>query len=231
MAAPGVADPGTAVGTESGGRRAMGGTMSKGDRTKRRIVERSAPVFNTLGYSGTSMSDLAREAGLEKAGIYNHFSGKEDLALAAFDFSTGIMRDRFREALSDKAGALERLLAFANELSRIIDDPPVAGGCPVLNTAVEADDAIPALKVRAAGAAAGWLKFVGSVVKEGVASGELRADADPREVASVVVATLEGALMLGKLLDDPCHVARAGRSLERYLRSLVRQPEPAGEAD
>lgn len=216
-----------ATGRGEGG--AMGQTLSKGERTRRRIVERSAPVFNTLGYSGTSMGDVAREAGLEKAGIYNHFSGKEDLALAAFDFSTGIVRERFREALSGKQGALERLLAFTNVLSGIMDNPPVAGGCPVLNTAIEADDAHPALRERAAGAATDWLRLVGSIVKEGVASGELEADAEPREVASVVVATLEGALMLGRLLDEPRHVARVERSLERYLRSLARRPEAAGE--
>lgn len=204
--------------------------MSKGERTRRRILERSAPMFNTRGYSGTSIGDVAREAELEKAGIYNHFSGKEDLALAAFDFTTGIMRRRFEEALEGKQGVLDRLLASAGVLSRLIDDPPVAGGCAVLNTAVEADDANPALKERAAGAATDWLRLVGGLVKEGVASGELRADADPREVASVVVATLEGALMLGKLLDDPVHMRRAEGHVVQYLRSLSREPESSQEA-
>ena len=98
-----------------------------------------------------------------------------------------------------------------------------------MNTAVEADDANPALKERAAGAAGAWLRLVGGIVKEGVASGELKEDADPREVASVLVATLEGALMLAKLTDDSGHVARAERSLGRYLLSLARRPDTAGE--
>jgi AcrR family transcriptional regulator len=201
----------------------MGETMSKGERTRRRILERSAPIFNTRGYSGTSVGDVAREAELEKAGIYNHFSGKEDLALAAFDYSTGIMRRRFEEAIEGE-GVLVRLLAIVGEFGRLIEDPPVAGGCAMLNTAVESDDAHPALKERAAGVATDWLRLVGYLVKEGVASGEFRADADPREAATVVVATLEGALMLGKLLDDPEHVRRAERHVARYLRSLTREP-------
>jgi TetR/AcrR family transcriptional regulator, transcriptional repressor for nem operon len=202
----------------------MGETMSKGERTRRRIVERSAPIFNTRGYSGTSVGEVAREAELEKAGIYNHFSGKEDLALAAFDFSTGIMRRRFEEALEGEEGALVRLLAIVDEFGRLIEDPPVAGGCAMLNTAVESDDAYPVLKERAAWVATDWLRLVGGLVKEGVASGELKADADPRETATVVVATLEGALMLGKLLDDPEHLRRAERHVTRYLRSLTREP-------
>jgi TetR/AcrR family transcriptional repressor of nem operon len=202
----------------------MGETMSKGERTRRRIVERSAPIFNTRGYSGTSVGEVAREAELEKAGIYNHFAGKEDLALAAFDFSTGIMRRRFEKALEGEEGVLVRLLAIVDEFGRLIEDPPVAGGCAMLNTAVESDDAHPALKERAAWVATDWLRLVGGLVKEGVASGELKADADPREAATVVVATLEGALMLGKLLDDPEHLRRAERQVARYLRSLTREP-------
>ena len=184
-------------------------------------------MFNTRGYSGTSMGDVARESELEKAGIYNHFAGKEDLALAAFDFSMGIMRRRFEEAVAGKEGVLERMLAAAGVLSRIIDDPPVAGGCPMLNTAVEADDANPALKERAAGAAAELLRLFGGLAKEGIASGELRADVEPREVASVVLASLEGALMLSKLLDEPGHARRVEAHVMWYLRSLSREPEPS----
>jgi TetR/AcrR family transcriptional repressor of nem operon len=203
---------------------------NKGRTTRRRILERSAPMFNTRGYSGTSMGDVARESEMEKAGIYNHFAGKEDLALAAFDFSMGIMRRRFEEAVVGKEGVMERLLSAAGVLSRLIDDPPVAGGCPMLNTAVEADDANPALKERAAGAAADLLRLFGGLAKEGVANGELRADVEPREVASVVLASLEGALMLGKLLDDPGHARRVEAHVTRYLRSLSREPEPSGVA-
>ena len=103
----------------------MGKTMSKGERTRRRILERSAPIFNTRGYSGTSVGDVAREAELEKAGITTT-SGKEDLALAAFDFSTGIMRRRFEKALEGEEGVLVRLLAIVDEFGRLIEDPPVA---------------------------------------------------------------------------------------------------------
>lgn len=195
--------------------------IGKGERTRREIVERSAPVFNVRGYSGASMGELVRASGFGKGGIYNHFSGKEELALAAFDYAVGVMRGRFAAALVGKEGALERLFAVMEVLGASAEDPPVAGGCPVLNTAVEADDTNPALKEKAREAAGGWLRLVGRTVKEGVESGELRPDADPREVASVVVSTLEGAVMLSKLHNDPGHVRRAVRHLKRYLCSLA----------
>ncbi len=196
--------------------------MTKGERTRRRIVESAAAVFNTRGYFGSSMSDLVRETGLKKGGIYNHFGSKEELALEAFEFSTGITRRRFVSALEGREGALERLFAVVEVLGSLAEDPPVAGGCPILNTAVESDNAHPVLKERAREAMDGWLRLVGSVIKEGVRTGELRPDAAPRETASVVVATLEGAVMLSRLHNDPAHMRRAVDHLKRHLESLAR---------
>ena len=203
----------------------MSPTREQGERTRRKIVEKAAPVFNTKGYFGTSMSDLVRETGLEKGGIYGHFAGKEELAVASFEYAAGVMRERFAADLAGKEGALEKLFAIIDVLGGMVEDPPVEGGCPVLNTAVESDDANPVLKERAQRAMDGWLRLVGRTVKDGVASGELSPEADPRELASVVVGTLEGALMLSKLCDDSAHMGRAVGHLKRHLRSLARPDE------
>src|SRR3954468_17328302 len=101
--------------------------MKKGEGTRHAIVEKAAGVFNTKGYFGSSMNDIVLETGLEKGGIYNHFASKEELALEAFDFSTGIMRERFESALEGQEGALERLCAVVEVLGGLADDPPVPG--------------------------------------------------------------------------------------------------------
>ncbi len=200
----------------------------KGEKTRRRIVEKAAGVFNTKGYFGSSMTDLVREIGLEKGGIYNHFASKEELALEAFDYAVGIMRERFRAALEGKEWALERLFAIVDVLGGLAEDPPVAGGCPILNTAVESDDAHMELKDRASEAMSGWLRLIGSIIKEGVRNGELRPGTNPRETASVVVATLEGAVMLSRLYDDPAYMKRSVDHLKEHLRSLAWDHERSG---
>ena len=169
------------------------------------------------------MGDLVRATGLGKGGIYNHFSGKEELALESFDYATDLVRERFRQALEGRETTLEKLFAVVDALGALAEHPPVAGGCPVLNTAIEADDAHPALKDRAAVASTEWLRLVGSLVREGVGSGELRSGVDARAVASVVVAALEGAIMLGRLHDDPAHMRRTIQHLKDYLQSLTRE--------
>lgn len=201
--------------------------MRKGERTRRMIVERSAPVFNTNGYFGTSMSDLVRKTGLEKGGIYNHFASKEELALETFEFAVGIMRERYREALSNREGALELLFAVIDVLGGLVENPPVAGGCPILNTAIEADDTNPPLKEKAREAMSGWHRLIGKITKDGVESGELSSQADPYEMASIITSTLEGALMLSKLFDNPIHMKRAVEHLKGHLRTLAQDPKRA----
>ena len=200
----------------------------KGEKTRRRIVEKAAGVFNTKGYFGSSMGDLVREIGLEKGGIYNHFASKEELALEAFDYAVGTMQERFQAALEGKEGALDRLFAVVDVLGGLAEDPPVAGGCPVLNTAVESDDAHMELKDRAREAMSGWLRLIGSITKEGVRNEELRPGTDARETASVVVATLEGAVMLSRLYDDPTYMKRSVGHLKEHLRSQAGDPERSG---
>jgi TetR/AcrR family transcriptional repressor of nem operon len=199
---------------------------TKGERTRRRIVEKAAGVFNTKGYFGSSMNDLVREIGLEKGGIYNHFASKEELALEAFDYAAGVMRERFQATLEDKEGALDRLFAVVDVLGGLAEDPPVAGGCPILNTAVESDDAHLQLKERAREAMSEWLRLIGGIVKEGVRIGELDPGTDPRKMASVVVATLEGAVMLSKLYDDPVYMRRSVDHLKEHLKALARTRDP-----
>ena len=65
-------------------------------RTRQRIVELAAPVFNRQGYVGASMRDLIDATGLEKGGIYNHFGSKEQLALEAYDFAMSRVTERPR---------------------------------------------------------------------------------------------------------------------------------------
>jgi AcrR family transcriptional regulator len=63
-----------------------------------------------------------RETGLEKEGIYNHFSSKEQLALEAFDCAYRLVQQRVREALAGRLNSIERLLALVTVFQGIIED-------------------------------------------------------------------------------------------------------------
>ncbi len=195
--------------------------MSKGTQTRERILERAAQLFSRQGYFGSSLTDIMHETGLEKGGIYNHFSSKEQLALEAFDYAYGLVQERVQLALQDKKHASERLLALIEVFKSLVEDPPVEGGCPILNTAIEADDAQPALKARAASAMDDWRNTFHRIIAKGITKQEVHADVDADTVATLFIASLEGAIMLSKLYGDTIHMRRAANHLTWYVETSI----------
>jgi TetR/AcrR family transcriptional repressor of nem operon len=194
--------------------------VSKGEQTRERILARSAQLFNRQGYFGSSLADIMRETGLEKGGIYNHFSSKEQLALESFDYAYGLVQQRVRQALAGKFDAIERLLAIVSVFQGIVEDPPVAGGCPILNTAIEADDANEALRDRARDAMDSWRDTIHRIINKGIERQQIRPGINADEVASILITTLEGAIMLSNLYKDPTHMQRSADHMARYIETL-----------
>jgi TetR/AcrR family transcriptional regulator, transcriptional repressor for nem operon len=198
--------------------------MSKAQATKSHIIEQAAALFNQQGYAGSSMSDLMRATGLQKGGIYNHFSSKDELALAAFDFAANRIQQNFMGALHGKRHAIDRLMAVLSVYEHMLDDPPIAGGCPILNTAIESDDTHPALRQRAQLAMDAWRNLIRRIVDKGILRGELRSTVDRDTVATVLIATIEGAVMLSKLYSEPSYLERALDHLKTYVQSQLAPP-------
>lgn len=194
--------------------------MRKGEQTREHIIEQAAGLFNQKGFAGASLSDIMEATGLQKGGIYRHFGSKEELAAEAFDFAARRMGARFAAALEGRRSAVERLRAIIRVYVGVPLDPPVPGGCPVLSAAVESDYGDTPLRERVRAVMDELRALVHRVVRSGVERGELRAEADPEQVATVFTASLEGAIMLTQLYDDPVHVRRAAVHLEEYLERL-----------
>ncbi|GAB4192435.1 MAG: TetR/AcrR family transcriptional regulator [Roseiflexaceae bacterium] len=197
--------------------------MRKGEETRERIVAQAAVVFNVHGYAGTAIGDIMRATGLEKGGIYRHFDSKEQLALAAFDHAVGLVRQRFAEALAGKTHAADQLLAFVEVFRGYTQHPPLTGGCPVLNTAIESDDTNPQLRERACAVVEEWRCFLRTTVSAGIARSEIQRGVDPEGLALVLIGTMEGAVMLAKLLDSPAPLELSCSHLQHYIETAVRR--------
>jgi len=164
------------------------------------------------------------ETGLEKGGIYNHFDSKEQLALEAFDYAISLVKQRTRATLSGKTHAVDRLLGVISVFKDMVEDPPLVGGCPILNTAIEADDAQPALRERARMAMDSWRETIHRIVAKGIARQEIRPNVDADILASLLISSLEGAIMMSKLYDDSVHIHRVADYLTQYIKTSVSAP-------
>jgi hypothetical protein len=105
--------------------------------------------------------------------------------------------------------------------SSFVEHPPIKGGCPLLNTAIESDDAHPALRDRAQQAMNSWRNLISQIIAKGIDRGEIRSGVNADEVATIIIATLEGAIMMSKLYDDVIHMQRAITHLKQYLTTNI----------
>ncbi|MGD8191377.1 TetR/AcrR family transcriptional regulator [Brevibacillus ginsengisoli] len=195
--------------------------MRKGERTKQTIIEKSIPLFNQHGYQATSMSDIMKETGLEKGGIYRHFQSKEELSVQAFLHSIQLMRQQFQEHVFSKQTAVEQCAAFIFVIKQLMFNRPIPGGCPVLNASLEADDANPVLANLSKEAMSKLLAAYQKVLKDGIARGELD-PSTPLEALSVLwLSSLEGALALSRLYQDEKYIDLIGEHLQQDLRRYL----------
>jgi TetR/AcrR family transcriptional repressor of nem operon len=194
-------------------------TPTKGEQTRQKIVEQAAQIFNRRGYDGGSMSELMDATGLKKGGIYRHFSSKEELALEAFDYSWKAVWDAQMDQVDDNLTGVAKL---KQTIANFIDHrPALAGGCPLMNTAVDSDDGNRLLRARVVKALKGWVGYLESIVIQAIEQGEIQPDADPRAVATIIVATLEGALMMSRLERNDSALRRVQKHLENYLDKQI----------
>ena len=195
--------------------------MRKGEQTRHEIIRKAASIFNQKGYEGAALSDLMEATGLEKGGIYRHFDSKQQLAAEAFDYAWKLVLDTRFEGTQAISNTVDRLKQMVRNFQ---DRRPglVPGGCPLLNTAIDSDDGNPQLREKARRALSSWLDRLRTIIEEGQRRGEIRGNIDSAELATLIVSTLEGSLMVSRLQRNEASRGWACRHLEEHLESNVR---------
>jgi TetR/AcrR family transcriptional repressor of nem operon len=193
---------------------------SKAERTRQFIIEKTAPVFNAKGYAGTSLSDLTEATGLTKGSIYGNFENKDEVALAAFDHNYDQIAAYLKVRILATDNAIDRLLVYPQVYSNFLKIPFLKPGCPLLNTATDADDTHPQLKEKVVAALAFWKTSLENQVKRGIERKEIKSDTNPAEVATVIISLVEGAVMQAKLTNRAVELKLAMAFLERFINSL-----------
>jgi len=194
--------------------------MNKAENTKQFIVEKTAPIFNTKGYAGTSLSDMTDATGLTKGSIYGNFANKDEVALAAFDFNLSKIQQILREEMSKETSARKKLLVYAKVYDGSFLHSFPKGGCPILNTAIEADDTHPALKKKAAEAILSWKNKIVKLIDEGIKSKEFKQSVNAEQIALTVISMIEGITMISNLTGKQNYRKAVMQSVENYINSI-----------
>ncbi|WP_297337932.1 TetR/AcrR family transcriptional regulator [Algoriphagus sp.] len=195
--------------------------MSKAENTRRLIIEKTSPIFNTKGYAGTSIQDIMGVTGFSKGCIYGNFENKDEVALAAFDYNHNKVNEHMKSRILATENSIERLLVYPHTYRNFFRYPYLQAGCPILNTATEADDTHPALRKKAESALDFWRTSIENQIKRGIARKEIGPDTDPTETAVVMISMIEGAFMQAKVLKRTKELTLAMDYLEKMILKLA----------
>jgi AcrR family transcriptional regulator len=176
--------------------------MEKGAVSREFIISSSVSVFNKKGYVGTSLQDVMDKTGFAKGGIYRHFASKEELAAAVFSYAYKEMKKAYKGSFENEDTADVKLIKFLTKMKTFMLQPPVKGGCPILNSATEVDDTNEPLRKLVQEAARDWEQIMITIFEEGKEQKIFPRSLNAEKEARFFISSVEGSIMLCKLHRD-----------------------------
>ncbi|HBT82015.1 MAG: TetR family transcriptional regulator [Desulfuromonadales bacterium GWD2_61_12] len=194
---------------------------SKGETTKQKILADATPVFQIKGFTATTIGDLLAATGMTKGALYFHFPGKEAIGVEVFRKESATFMDFLDEVLTAEtpAASLDNFFRAALGKHR---DTGFVGGCFFGNTALEASDIFPVLSQMVAEVFDAWIEKIQAKIEAAQTLGEIRRDLPARQLAELVVATIEGGIMQSRLLKSELPMANSLSSLRVLLELRLR---------
>ncbi|GGY43467.1 TetR/AcrR family transcriptional regulator [Streptomyces djakartensis] len=190
---------------------------SEGMSTSERLIESTRELLWERGYVGTSPKAILERADAGQGSMYHHFKGKPDLALAAIRRTAQEMRAGAAAVLDGPGTPYERVEAYLRR------ERDVLRGCPIGRLTMD-PDVIASDELRApVDETLDWLRGrLAGIVEEGREQGLFAPSLNGEEIASAIVATVQGGYVLARASGSP----EAFDAGVRGLLSLL-APRPA----
>ena len=188
--------------------------MRKGAQTREAILDEAGALAARIGLGGLTIGELAARTDLSKSGLFAHFGSKESLQLQVLDRDVQRITDLvIRPALREPRGEA-RVRAL---VERWLDWASSGAGCPLIAATFEFDDQPGPVRDRVVAAQQDWMDTLTTVCTTGIAEGQFRADADPRQLAVDIEGVLMAFHVMHRLLADPAARDYALRSIETLI--------------
>ena len=184
------------------------------------IIEQSAPVFSKKGIAATAMSDLMEATQLAKGSLYVHFENKDVLAEAVVDYNLNMLRQRLLADIGRVDHPKEKLFAYLDAFRNPLD-PPVAGGCPLMNFGVEADEQNEVVREKVAAAVNRIQQLIIDIIAQGIRQGVFKADWNYKEFATMMFAMIEGGILISTTTRKLDKMAVINRNLKKMIEAQV----------
>ena len=179
----------------------------RGRASRERIVERAAELFAERGVAATSLDEVLAAAGAGKSQLYHYFRGRDDLVAAA----VGLRCAQVLAGLTQALGTVSSLAELEQALTAFASGYEQMGlpGCPIGSLAAEVAERNEDARRQTAAAFDAWEHLFADALERMRDRGELRADASPAVLATALLASIEGGMVLSQTRKDPAsmHIA------------------------
>jgi AcrR family transcriptional regulator len=172
----------------------------RGRASRERIVERAAELFAERGIAATSVDEVIAAAGVGKGQFYHYFRSRDELAAAAVGYRCAQVVTGLTQALGDVsslAGLEQALAGFAAGFEEM-----GMPGCPIGTLATEVAGRNEEARLQAAAGFDAWERLLADALERMVQGGELCADAQPAVLATGLLASIEGGMVLSQARRD-----------------------------
>lgn len=173
--------------------------MRNRDETISTILKHAGKLFNSHGYKATSISHITKATGFTKGAVYRHFRSKEKLEAETLSYLTSQLNEKLGQKIKAEKNAGDKLRAVLGYFESYVTKPPIQGGCPLLNAAIEADDGNVMLRKKALSILNTLRGSVVHILDRGIEFRQIKSTIDKNYFATVMIASLEGAIMMSKL--------------------------------
>jgi len=167
------------------------------------------------------MHDLTEATGLTKGGIYGNFENKNEIAAAAFEYNSQHILEQIKVRVLSQKAAKDKLLAISGFYRQYLFERKLSGGCPLLNTAVEADDMYPNLREMVLRSLDYIRRSFIYIINEGIERGEFKENIDPDYYATVFLGLIEGGIMQMKIYNKSRFLTDCLLQIERLVEDFT----------
>ena len=140
--------------------------------------------------------------------------------MESFQYLVNIMSEKVGKLIKDQPDALSKLKAVFKFFETYITNPPFKGGCPILNVAIEVDDSNSQLRKEAVKSLKILKDSVEKILEKGIKYKQISQTTDVKYFATIIVASLEGALMMSRLNKNSADIKCVINHLESVLDNI-----------
>ena len=189
------------------------------DPTRERILYAALRLFAEKGYQSTSIADILRAADAHSGSLYHSFPTKQELLCAVLEaYRSGIEPMLLAPAWAGIEDPVERIFALLAAYRRALEASDCTYGCPIGSLALELHEPDPSVRGLLAANFDGWVTHVRSCLE--AARDRLPAAIDTHQLATLVLTTMEGGVMLARTHRTLAAFDSAVATLRDYFNRL-----------